>query len=260
MNRESVVKLLRIIRIILLVALAIWLVISLSTGATLPRGAIFAVTAIIMAFIVADTFVNAETGKSKKKLYIQLGIGILIFAAVWAVAVLGVRSIFSGGHTSSVNPQETESTSFSSIQGQFPQDTKTINPDFPAGTCVNLHGSRTNAQINKAGCGSPENNFIVVQQVEKPTECVGDVDQKYYTNTAGRGEWTVCMDYYWVQGSCLSMNSFEIKRVKCDDSTKPSREKPVRLALNSASISDCPSGGYSHPVRRFTVCTETQTS
>ncbi|SKP55672.1 LppU/SCO3897 family protein [Mycobacteroides abscessus] len=258
MNRESAVKLLRIVRIVLAVGLLAGLILSFFTDMHLSRFAIFAITAVVMAFVVADSFVKHPGEKSKKKLYIQLGIGVLIFAAVWALAALSIRSTFAGGHTSSVDQQETEQTSFSPIAGQFPPDTKTINPDFPAGTCVNLHGSRTNAQVDKAGCGSPENNFIVVQQVQKPSECVGDVDQKYYTNTAGRGEWTVCMDYYWVQGSCLSMNGFEIKRVKCDDRTKPAREKPVRLALNSTSISSCPSGGYAHPVRRYVVCTETQ--
>lgn len=258
MNRESAVKLLRIVRIVLAVGLLAGLVLSFFTDLHLSRFAVFAITAVVMAFVVADSFVKHPRDKDKKKLYTQIGIGVLIFAMVWAAAVLYIRGIFAGGHTSSVDQQETEQTTFSPIAGQFPQDTKTINPDFPAGTCVNLHGSRTNTQIDKAGCGSPENNFIVVQQVQKPTECVGDVDQKYYTNTAGRGEWTVCMDYYWIQGSCLSMNGFDIKRVKCDDSTKPAREKPVRLAQNSTSIADCPSGGYAHPVRRFTVCTETQ--
>lgn len=258
MNKEYAVKLLRIVRIVLVVGLLLGLILSFFTDLHLSRLAVFAITAVVMAFVVTDSFVKHPGEKSKKKLYIQLGIGVLVFAAAWALAALSIRGTFTGGHASSVDQQETERTSFSSIAGQFPSDTKTINPDFPAGTCVNLHGSRTNAQIDKAGCGSPENNFIVVQQVQKPTECVGDVDQKYYTNTAGRGEWTVCMDYYWVQGSCLSMNGFDIKRVKCDNSTKPAREKPVRLAQNSTSISDCPTGGYDHPVRRFTVCTQTQ--
>ncbi len=258
MNRESAVKLIRITRIVLVTLAVVGLILSLFTDFHLSRYGVYAATAVCLAFVTVDSIVNKEIGKNKKKLYIQLGAALLIIVIIWGAAALWIRGMFSGGQTSSIDQKETEQTSFSSIQGQFPQDTKTINPDFPAGTCVNLHGSRTNTQINKAGCGSPENNFIVVQQVKNPTECVGDVDQKYYTNTAGRGEWTVCMDYYWVQGSCLSMNSFEIKRVKCDDSTKPSREKPVRLALNSASISDCPAGGYAHPVRRFTVCTETQ--
>ncbi|NGX06538.1 hypothetical protein UI24_04335 [Mycobacteroides franklinii] len=99
---------------------------------------------------------------------------------------------------------------------------------------------------------------MVVQQVKTPSECVGDVDQKYYSNTEKGGEFTLCMDYYWIQGSCLSMNGYDVKRVKCDDSSKPARERPLRLALDSTSISTCPSGGYAHPVRRFVVCTETQ--
>ncbi|SHT12179.1 Putative liporotein LppU [Mycobacteroides abscessus subsp. abscessus] len=256
MDKNSVNKALRITRIVLIVAGLIGLTLTLFTDLPMSQVALYLVAAYGI-WVVVDAIVNTS---SRKQLYLKLAGVVAAVGIAWLVVVLLIRGIFAGGNTSSVDQQETEQTSFSPIAGQFPPDTKTINPDFPAGTCVNLHGSRTNAQVDKAGCGSPENNFIVVQQVQKPSECVGDVDQKYYTNTAGRGEWTVCMDYYWVQGSCLSMNGFEIKRVKCDDRTKPAREKPVRLALNSTNISSCPSGGYAHPVRRFVVCTETQTS
>lgn len=254
MDKNSINRFLRISKILLIAVGAIGLAVSLFTDLPVSRIALILTIAVFL-WLAIDTVVNTE---NRKQRYLKLaGLALVVIVAI-AISFLSVREIFSGGQTSSVEPQETEKTSFSSISGQFPQDTRTINPDFPAGTCVNLHGSRINTQIDKAGCGSPENNFIVVQQVEKPTECVGDVDQKYYTNTAARGEWTVCMDYYWVQGSCLSMNGFEIKRVKCGDSSKPAREKPVRLAQNSTSIADCPSGGFDHPVRRFTICTETQ--
>lgn len=254
MDKNSVNKILRVTKLLLIVAGVIGLVATLVTGQSMSKLAL-CLSIAVAVWLIVDTIINTE---NRKQRYLRLAVLGAVLVIVLAVSFLSVRAIFAGGQPSAIDPEETSQTKFSSISGQFPSDTKTINPDFPAGTCVNLHGSRTNAQVDKAGCGSPENNFIVVQQVQKPSECVGDVDQKYYTNTAGRGEWTVCMDYYWVQGSCLSMNGFEIKRVKCDDSAKPAREKPVRLAQNSTSIADCPTGGYAHPVRRFTVCTETQ--
>lgn len=260
MNKDSVKKILRIVKIVLFSCSLVLLAINIFTDLPVSHVLQYLIAAFLL-WAIADAIVTAE---SKKQAYSRMAMIvvtlIVCLAVAWGAGYFLIRNVFAGGQTSQVDSQETAKTSFSSIPGQFPSDTKTINPDFPAGTCVNLHGTRTNTQIDKAGCGSPENNFIVVQQVQKPTECVGDVDQKYYTNTAGRGEWTVCMDYYWVQGSCLSMNGFDIKRVKCDDSTKPAREKPVRLAQNSTSISDCPAGGFDHPVRRFTVCTETQGS
>ncbi|SHT25625.1 MULTISPECIES: LppU/SCO3897 family protein [Mycobacteroides] len=217
---------------------------------------------VILAYsIVVGVWVfieDAQTGLNKKKIAIWIAIIVAVFAVVSAIFMWRVGSAVGGGTTQQVSEQETSSTNFSKIPGQFPPNTISVNPDYPATTCVKLDASRTHSTVAVAGCGSPENNFIVVQQVKTPSECVGDVDQKYYSNTEKGGEFTLCMDYYWIQGSCLSMNGYDVKRVKCDDSSKPARERPLRLALDSTSISTCPSGGYAHPVRRFVVCTETQ--
>lgn len=183
---------------------------------------------------------------------------ILGATAIIAMVLVMVFTAHSVNDSLSSTPNTDNShANYSSIDGQFPADTKVINADYPAKTCVNLYGTQDSAVVSKVGCGSPDNNFIVVQQVKNPAECVGDVDQKYYTNTVS-GEYTLCLDYYWVQDSCFGMNGFDIKRVNCADKTQMKREKPIKLELNTASASDCPDGGFAHPVRRFTICTQTQ--
>lgn len=182
---------------------------------------------------------------------------VAVTAIVALIVVLALTTYSVTGAFSPTPNTDSHDTNFSVINGQFPSGTKVINSDFPAKTCIYLHGTQASAVVSKVGCGSTDNNFIVIQQVKTPAECIGDVDQKYYNNT-DQGQYTLCLDYYWVQGSCLSMNGFDIKRVNCADKSEPNREKPIQLALNTASTSDCPDGGFAHPVRRFTICTLSQ--
>ncbi|CPZ27834.1 Putative liporotein LppU [Mycobacteroides abscessus] len=44
----------------------------------------------------------------------------------------------------------------------------------------------------------------------------------------------------------------------CDDASAPNRLKPTKVILNSVSVEGCPTGGFAHPLRRFTICTEMQ--
>ncbi|OCB52165.1 hypothetical protein A5722_28230 [Mycobacterium vulneris] len=98
---------------------------------------------------------------------------------------------------------------------------------------------------------------MVVQRVATPEQCVRDVDQKFYMNLE-EGQFTACLDYAWRADDCLSIAKLTASRVACDDKSIENREKPIRVILNSVSASDCPSGGFPHPERRFTICTETQ--
>lgn len=98
---------------------------------------------------------------------------------------------------------------------------------------------------------------MVVQRVATPEQCVRDADQKFYMNLE-EGQFTACLDYAWRADDCLSIAKLTASRVACDDKGIENREKPVRVILNSVSASDCPSGGFPHRERRFTICTETQ--
>jgi hypothetical protein len=72
------------------------------------------------------------------------------------------------------------------------------------------------------------------------------------------GQFTACLDYAWGAGDCLSIAKLTAVRAACDDTSIANREKPTRVISNSKSASDCPSGGFAHSERRFTICTETQ--
>ncbi len=69
---------------------------------------------------------------------------------------------------------------------------------------------------------------------------------------------TVCLDYYWGRGSCLSIGKYEATRLTCDDRSHLNREKPMNLIVNTTTNVGYPTGGFPHAVRTFTICTETQ--
>ncbi|CPS05599.1 LppU/SCO3897 family protein [Mycobacteroides abscessus] len=153
------------------------------------------------------------------------------------------------------------STDFTQIMGQYPtpeQIETTKGLKASVGSCVNLSGPQGSPTLTEVECGSAENNYRVIQRVAMPSECVADADRRYYHNGVS-DEWTVCLDLAWSSNSCLSVQRDSVSRVACDDTSKPSREKPLKILFDNTTTSDnCPSGGFAHPVRKFTVCTETQ--
>lgn len=59
------------------------------------------------------------------------------------------------------------------------------------------------------------------------------------------------------QDSCISLGQ-PVAKVDCTDTNAPKRIKPLKIILDTTTLEGCPSGGYKHPQRKFTVCTETQ--
>lgn len=127
----------------------------------------------------------------------------------------------------------------------------------PIGGCVHMGGSPSQPSFETVSCDAAEANYRVVQRVNLPNECVPDVDRRYYRNTQGE-EFTACLDYAWHDASCISMIKPIPQKVSCNDTSAPDRERPVQVVTNVINVASCPSGGFSHPVRRFTVCTEAQ--
>lgn len=163
--------------------------------------------------------------------------------------------------TSSLLPQSTQSepTNFDEIINQFPPLDHEI-PDSaaaPVGACVALSGTRTSPSLSVVACGSPQNGYKIIQVVATPAECVVDADQIFYTNPP-EGQWTACLDYAWSNADCLSISKITAVRVRCDDTTIPRREKPISVLIDVADAEECGEGGFTHRVREFTVCTETQ--
>ncbi|MHA7661346.1 LppU/SCO3897 family protein [Mycolicibacterium sp. HS_4_1] len=126
----------------------------------------------------------------------------------------------------------------------------------PVGACVSLQGAPPEPSLSVVDCGSANNGFKVVQRVSTPAECTPDVDQRFYMNPEG-GQFTACLDYAWSSKDCLTISKYSATRVACDATGVGDREKPVNVIADSTSIAGCPTGGFAHAVRRFTVCTQT---
>jgi hypothetical protein len=150
-------------------------------------------------------------------------------------------------------------TDFDRIPGRYPaQDPDVPGADIaPVGACVSLSGPQSNPAFSVVDCGAPANGYRVVQRVRTPDECPADADQRFYNNPDG-GQFTACLDYAWDVDDCLQIGETTATRVSCHDRTATNREKPTHVLLDSTSAADCPGGGFAHPVRRFTICTETQ--
>ncbi|WP_444308616.1 LppU/SCO3897 family protein [Mycobacteroides abscessus] len=159
-------------------------------------------------------------------------------------------------------PQSTSPSqvNFDQIPGQFPPQEPGIPGASiaPVGACVSFEGPSNNATLKVVDCGSPSNGHKVIQRVITPDQCPADVAQKFYMNP-DEGQFTACLDYAWNANDCLSIGKVTAVRAACDDTSKPNREKPLKVILNTTTNAGCgPTGGFPHAVRKFTVCTETQ--
>lgn len=176
------------------------------------------------------------------------------------IAVVATTSACSGtyaGETTTASPPV--AVDFSQIPGQFPPQAPNIPGASiaPVGACVSFEGPSNNSMLRVVDCGSPNNGYTVIQRVFTPEQCPSDVAQKFYMNS-DEGQFTACLDYAWNSRDCLSIGKVTAVRVDCDDTTRPNREKPLNVIPNTTTNAGCPTGGFPHVVRKFTVCTETQ--
>ncbi|SKG18555.1 LppU/SCO3897 family protein [Mycobacteroides abscessus] len=193
------------------------------------------------------------------KTLIRGSVKYVITVAILALMVSGCSQGHSGDSpigTSAVTAQD----DFNQIPGQFPAQASEIPGASvaPVGSCVSLDGPSTAAKLKVVDCGSPSNGYKVIQRVSTPAECPADVDHKFYMYS-DEGEFTACLDYAWSANDCLSVGKVTAIRASCNDTSKSKREKPLKVILNTTTNAGCgPTGGFPHAVRKFTVCTETQ--
>ena len=149
---------------------------------------------------------------------------------------------------------------FTILPRQYPdpaQKASTANTAAPVGACAQLGGTTAHSTLSVVPCDSERSNVKIIQQVSHPRECVRDADQSYYHNGPD-GQWTACLDYAWQTSRCLAISPGKIINVACGDPAIPNKEKPVRVFRNVNHTHDCAQGGFAHPVRLYTICTETQ--
>lgn len=160
-----------------------------------------------------------------------------------------------------VSPTLAASTDFSKIPGQYPQpaiSTAYGQESAPVGGCVNVGGTQVRATISVVDCGSSRNTYRVIQRVNVPNECIGDSDRRLYQNSKADGQWTACLDLAWDSASCISISAEVVAKVDCDDKSTSRKFKPIKVIYDSTTLDSCTSGGYTHPIRRFTICTQPQ--
>ncbi|WP_131807102.1 hypothetical protein [Mycobacteroides abscessus] len=146
------------------------------------------------------------------------------------------------------------STEFDKIPGQL------VGTNELTGTCVQLSGEAVSSpEVKKVSCESREANYRVIQVADKPSACVADADQRYFSKDVDTAI-TLCLDYNWSSSYCFKMKNKAVwyaTRASCDDASAFPIEKPWFVVLDTTRLSQCPDGGWRHTTRKFTVCTKT---
>ncbi|WP_457156351.1 LppU/SCO3897 family protein [Mycobacteroides abscessus] len=175
-------------------------------------------------------------------------------ALVVCGAVIGLLVVACTTPTTTTTGAKND-TFFSILSGFEVRTANTTSADV--GTCGQLAGTPANPTFERLDCSNFKANYRIMQVANTPNECVQDVDRRYYRNFQGR-EYTACLDYNWDEQTCISMITPIPQKVACADKSADKREKATKILTSATDTSGCPSGGYTHTVRRFTVCTETQ--
>ncbi|NEW38412.1 hypothetical protein GV794_00515 [Nocardia cyriacigeorgica] len=125
------------------------------------------------------------------------------------------------------------------------------------GDCVTLGGTTTDAEIDKASCGSRAANYKVIGKVAKRSECVTDADSYYAETVNGVEQGALCLDIDWVVGGCMDVGGEDPKRVDCTEATIDG-VKVLSIEKDADDANACGDGGsgYVYPERRFVVCVE----
>lgn len=136
-------------------------------------------------------------------------------------------------------------------------DDITVSEYGSVGSCIALSGpNRNSITAKEARCGTAESNYRIIAIRPTRDQCPADSDQRYRRWNKDSQQ-TLCLDFDWVASGCMSIGqeTWYAKRVVCTESRS---ERPTKVLLDVNSVAACPDGGYAHPVRRFTVCTEMQ--
>lgn len=195
-------------------------------------------------------------------MYLQ-GRPVISAISVIAIAASPLMACGGNGAAEKAEPKSSASpgtSNFDDIPGQIPANSTTTpagQAAAPVGRCANITGPRADSKLEVVDCVSAGASYKIVQRVAYPTECVADVDKQYYHGGVD-SQWAACLDYLWKSDQCLSVTKDLTMRVQCNDHKAQNVQLPTKVILNTTTTANCLTGGFAHPVRRFTVCTETQ--
>lgn len=110
------------------------------------------------------------------------------------------------------------------------------------------------APVQKSACNGTDSRYKVTAKVAEDARCPADADRTVGEILPGGAKDTVCMDYNWVAGGCMSVADTP-KPVNCA-AAAPGRVRVVEIKYGTVDVNSCSSGdrGFVYNERRFVVC------
>ncbi|UFS94551.1 LppU family putative lipoprotein [Nocardia huaxiensis] len=180
----------------------------------------------------------------------------LLLAGCGGSTIDGTPVAASGGPSATTTAKSPTTTKAPTGKGS-PTTTKPGGgrTDFQAaiGDCVNLGGTDTDAEIDKATCGSANSNFKVVAKARNSDSCPADTDHVYYETLNGIETGAICLEIDWIVGECMELNGIP-KRISCTTPGTIEGVKVEKILQGTTDINGCEDGGYVYEERRKVVC------
>ena len=147
-----------------------------------------------------------------------------------------------------------DSGTFANIRGELLEASKQ-SPLGAVGDCVNITGpSKNDATVQKISCGDKSAAYRIFQLADEPRDCAADSDQRYAPRATDEGNLILCLDYNWAHGLCIYPGSARGPWHAVRNDCHSGGERPVEVQYDTANAQGCPTGGYPHQERRFTIC------
>ncbi|TDZ93524.1 hypothetical protein [Mycobacteroides salmoniphilum] len=174
------------------------------------------------------------------------------FAAIYLVAIFPLTILSSQNPTPASPSDILSAMRAGQIPNEFPIVTEDAGAELKQRDCVNLDQELGKTRLNKVQCGDTS-AFRVIQVVSIKEQCVDDADLTYSSVTK---RYVACLDYDWSADRCLMVKQGRpVRKVDC---ATPDSERVEAIVISTDNTLNCSQGGFAHPVRRFTVCTEAQ--
>ncbi|MFZ2238549.1 MAG: hypothetical protein WAV90_03280 [Gordonia amarae] len=162
----------------------------------------------------------APPKKSHKGLWITLGIGVVLVAALLGVAVVAAT-----------------------------KDKVSDSGDVAIGDCLRVSEAGSAVKANEVSCGSTDFHFAVVSKTEDRTAC-GDYSQLWFTGLGGdRDGKVLCLAPIMQKGSCYQFPTVETDTALADFDDAPCGSAPtvtgarvLRVETKMSSRPTCDSG------------------
>ncbi|WP_148306688.1 hypothetical protein [Nocardia nova] len=110
------------------------------------------------------------------------------------------------------------------------------------------------APVRKSACNGTDSRYKVTAKVAEGGRCPADADRSVGETLPGGATDTVCLDYNWVAGNCMSVADSP-EPIDCA-ATAPGRVRVVEIKYGTTDVNTCTSGdrGFVYNERRFVVC------